>query len=444
MADLNSTIVRGKLRVTEDINANGNITGNGSGLTNLNASNIGSGTLSADRLATSGATAGSYGPSANATPAYGAKFNVPYITIDNKGRVTAASTKTVTIPASDNTDTENTAGATNSPDKLYLVGAKTQDANPQTYSNSNVYMTNGTLATPALSTRKIVLPESKLGILFVDGDNVASAANFNYSSVGGAHLDITGHLFLDEAGAHPDKPENKTGLNYMSYANYFDTGIAVVGKRTSSDLLSIIRLSFPEKTGTIALTSDLSTLLDKGTSSTVVNQVVYNPVEMKKNLSVPSLSGEKTTIAGNSISTFGLGGTKDGSTAMSDLTLVGFSGTSSINNVYTTHIQQLGDGTFRIAQLRGENVLGTLTYDGQWCINDYAILTEENLKKATNTQLGLIKPWYSTTGKSTYNGSSTAPSAGADNPSINARTAISGRYYLVEMDANGRAYVNVP
>ncbi len=113
MADLNSTIVRGKLRVTEDINANGNITGssitgNGSGLTNLNADNIGSGTLSADRLDTSGATAGSYGPSANATPGYSGTFNVPYITIDNKGRVTAASTKTITIPASDNTDTHYT------------------------------------------------------------------------------------------------------------------------------------------------------------------------------------------------------------------------------------------------------------------------------------------------------------------------------------------------
>ena len=33
MADLDSTIVRGNLRVTEDINVNGNITGNGSGLT---------------------------------------------------------------------------------------------------------------------------------------------------------------------------------------------------------------------------------------------------------------------------------------------------------------------------------------------------------------------------------------------------------------------------
>ena len=80
----------------------------GSGLTNLNASNIGSGTLSADRLATSGAKAGSYGPSANATLAYGAKFNVPYITVDDKGRVTAADTKTVTIPVSDNTDTHYT------------------------------------------------------------------------------------------------------------------------------------------------------------------------------------------------------------------------------------------------------------------------------------------------------------------------------------------------
>ena len=55
-------------------------------------------------LASSGVTAGSYGLSAAATPAYGATFNVPYITVDAKGRVTAATTNTVTIPASDNTD----------------------------------------------------------------------------------------------------------------------------------------------------------------------------------------------------------------------------------------------------------------------------------------------------------------------------------------------------
>ena len=55
-------------------------------------------------IANSGVTAGSYGPSANATPAYGATFNVPYVTVDATGRITAASTKTVKIPAASSTN----------------------------------------------------------------------------------------------------------------------------------------------------------------------------------------------------------------------------------------------------------------------------------------------------------------------------------------------------
>lgn len=42
-------------------------------------------------------------------------------------------------------DTKNTAGSTNSASKLFLIGATSQAANPQTYSNTNVYETNGTL-----------------------------------------------------------------------------------------------------------------------------------------------------------------------------------------------------------------------------------------------------------------------------------------------------------
>ena len=49
-------------------------------------------------LANSGVTAGSYGPSENATPAHGGTFSVPYVTFDAKGRATAASTKTITLP----------------------------------------------------------------------------------------------------------------------------------------------------------------------------------------------------------------------------------------------------------------------------------------------------------------------------------------------------------
>lgn len=83
--------------------------GNGASITSLNASNISSGTLSADRLATSGVTASSYGPSANTSPSHGGTFSVPYITVDNKGRVTAASTKTITLPAATDTKVTQTS-----------------------------------------------------------------------------------------------------------------------------------------------------------------------------------------------------------------------------------------------------------------------------------------------------------------------------------------------
>ena len=87
----------------------------------------------------SGATAGSYGDSAAQTPAYGGTFKVPYVTVDAKGHVTSISDHTVKIPASDNTDTKNTAGSTDTNSKIFLVGATSQAANPQTYSHDTVY-----------------------------------------------------------------------------------------------------------------------------------------------------------------------------------------------------------------------------------------------------------------------------------------------------------------
>ena len=59
---------------------------------------------------------------------------------------------------------------------------------------------------------------------------------------------------------------------------------------------------------------------------------------------------------------------------------------------------------------------------------------------ADYTHLGGIKPWYSTTGKSTYGGTQ----AFTTNPAINAASTTNGRFYPIGVDANGRAYVNVP
>ena len=59
-------------------------------------------------LATTGVTAGSYGQVENASPAHKGTFSVPYFTVDSKGRITSASTKTITLPSDTNTDTKVT------------------------------------------------------------------------------------------------------------------------------------------------------------------------------------------------------------------------------------------------------------------------------------------------------------------------------------------------
>lgn len=93
-------MVTGPARIIGKVFSTAGFSGPGSELTALNASNVSQGTLSADRLATSGVTAGNYGPTANVSPAAGGSFSVPYVTVDNKGRVTSAATRTITLPAS--------------------------------------------------------------------------------------------------------------------------------------------------------------------------------------------------------------------------------------------------------------------------------------------------------------------------------------------------------
>lgn len=85
-----------KLASAKNISLTGDATGSASFDGSANAS-------IATTLSNSGVTAGSYGPSKNASPAHKGTFSVPYITVDAKGRVTAASTKTITLPADNDT-----------------------------------------------------------------------------------------------------------------------------------------------------------------------------------------------------------------------------------------------------------------------------------------------------------------------------------------------------
>ena len=62
-------------------------------------------------LASSGVTAGDYGPTTDLTPAHGSAFNIPSFTVDAKGRVTAAGTHSVTLPAAPTSVSGNAGSA---------------------------------------------------------------------------------------------------------------------------------------------------------------------------------------------------------------------------------------------------------------------------------------------------------------------------------------------
>ena len=83
--------------------------------------------------------------SSSGTASRGSTKVLTNIAIDAAGHITGGTW--YTLPSSDNTDTDtkNTAGSTSSASKLFLVGATSQAANPQTYSYSTVYETSGTL-----------------------------------------------------------------------------------------------------------------------------------------------------------------------------------------------------------------------------------------------------------------------------------------------------------
>ena len=48
------------------------------------------------------------------------------------------------------TDTKNTAGSTDTSSKIFLIGATSQAANPQTYSDNEIYVTSGVLTTKSV------------------------------------------------------------------------------------------------------------------------------------------------------------------------------------------------------------------------------------------------------------------------------------------------------
>lgn len=112
-----------KLQTSRRISATGDATWS----VGFNGTQDESGTIT---LSASGATAGSYGPSAAATLSFGGSFNVPYVTVDAKGRVTAIKHFALKLPAAqtDVSGNAETASKLETPRTIAISGAVTGTA----------------------------------------------------------------------------------------------------------------------------------------------------------------------------------------------------------------------------------------------------------------------------------------------------------------------------
>lgn len=182
-------------------------------------------------------------PSANANRLYP-------VEVDKSGYLA------VTVPWSDtntDTDTKNTAGSTDTSSKIFLIGATSQAANPQTYSHDTAYVgTDGCLYS---NSQKV----ATLG----DNNSFTGLNMFKKTSTDG-NTDYI--IKLDNSSTTPNIVLGSAPVGTTAPAVYTKYGESTISKISASGKLNftfpevqggIYNISLPLKSGTIALTSDI-------------------------------------------------------------------------------------------------------------------------------------------------------------------------------------------
>lgn len=152
--------------------------GDGSRLTNLDASKLASGTIPYNRLPTSDVTPGSYGPNNNSTATYEGTISIPEITVDSAGRITSATTRTITMPGGNFLPITGGVITKNAGRSIEIQTQYIRGDGQSTLDNFNQLSTNNLTATGTGSIENINTSLIKFGSAskYIDANNYSGTA----------------------------------------------------------------------------------------------------------------------------------------------------------------------------------------------------------------------------------------------------------------------------
>lgn len=210
----------------------------------------------------SGVTAGSYGPSANASPSHSGTFSVPYFEVNSGGRITAAHTRTITLPSDNNTHytTHLYAGSGSAANASTTNGnTKITVADNTSARDSITIKGTGTTSVTSDANGVITINSTNSGATVTLNGQSTSSANFYAPTTAGTEgmflmsrgsgapewesISLnSGHLMADQLTISGTATVN--GQFSSSTKSYFNAGLTsygdvTIGKSTSGNDLTI-------------------------------------------------------------------------------------------------------------------------------------------------------------------------------------------------------------
>lgn len=375
----------------------------------------------------SGVTAGSYGPSANADPQHDGTFTVPYFTVNSKGHITAASTKTITMPDAPGN------------------GILTIQADG---------VSKGTFSANQSSNKTINITASDLGLTQVmkyigkTTTTLSDGATTNPITIGSKQVTVTqGNVVIDSADKKEYIWNGSKWEEFGNEGNYKVVQTAVSDPTASGNTLNFIAsisqdtngVITPTKStvptagaslGVVKTTSTVNTI-DGLTPSPIVNGVVY----------YKDTNTAHSHNAGVGLTADGTGGTSGTTTYKAKLksetahTAASATPTNTANRQYAVGVDKDGYLSVNVPWVNNTYTVNNGKLSMQIAGTEKTEFTANqstgatfNVPSATASDYGVIK----------------VSSVNTSAVTVNSESTTAGRYYPVELNSDGKAIVNVP